>query len=214
MLGALSVSGLCLFGRVDAATDATRLFGPCVVCHQPNAGGSADGKIPSLAGQRARYLETQLRLFRAGARVDTAMQVVAAHPAFADHANVTLLATYLSRLPPNPSPVHGSGEHLRVAQELYSHICAACHGVDGQGNDANMVPRIAGQHAPYLRRQIESAAEWHRQLAPPEMTAALRSMRAAEKDALADFISRLGSPGELLNGTVPPPAQGPGPSRP
>jgi cytochrome c553 len=55
------------------------------------------------------------------------------------------------------------------------------------------VPRISGQHYPYLRRQIEEAARLHRDLAPPEMTSALRGMRETEKDALADYISRLGN---------------------
>jgi cytochrome c553 len=69
---------------------------------------------------------------------------------------------------------------------------AACHRIDGRGEQANRVPRIAGQHYPYLRRQIEAAADLHKELAPPEMTSALRGMRLQEKDALADYISRLG----------------------
>jgi cytochrome c553 len=183
--------------------DGSRLYAPCVVCHQPNAGGSTDGNIPSLAGQQRRYLEKQLAVFRSGAREDTAMQIVAVHSTFHDLRNTGALAEYLSVLAPNSSPVIGSGEHLRVGQELYTHICAACHGSDGSGQSGNRVPRLAGQHYPYLRRQIEAAADSHRDLAPPEMTSALRGMRAAEKDALADYISRLGSSGALLDSKSP-----------
>ena len=64
----------------------------------------------------------------------------------------------------------------------------------GQGEAANRVPRIAGQHFPYLRQQIEAAAGLHKEIAPPEMTAALRGMSPEERDALADYISRLGTP--------------------
>ncbi len=170
-----------------------RLFAPCVACHQPDAGGSADGTIQNLAGQRRRYLEKQLAMFRSGARVDDSMQAVTAHPAFAEPRNIAALATYLAALEANPKPVMGPGEHLRAAADLYDHICKACHGSDGRGDDANRVPRIAGQHYPYLRKQIESAAGFHRDLAPPEMTSALRGMSPEEKDALADFISRLGT---------------------
>jgi cytochrome c553 len=157
-----------------------------------------DGAIPNLAGQQRRYLEKQLAVFRSGARVDPAMQVVAAHSSIGNQHDVDALAHYLADLDPNPKPVTGSGEHLRVGQELYTHICAACHGADGRGQAGNRVPRIAGQHYPYLRRQIESAAGLHKELAPPEMTSALRSMRPSEKDALADYISRLGNSETLI----------------
>lgn len=186
---------LVAFGSARAApstSDGNRLFAPCVVCHQPNAWGSADGIIPNLAGQRRRYLEKQLAMFRSGVRADESMQAVTAHPTFADPRNIAALATYLSALDANPNPVTGPGDHLRAAQEVYDHICTACHGPIGRGEEANRVPRIAGQHYPYLRKQIESAAGFHRDLAPPEMTSALRGMSPEEKDALADYISRLG----------------------
>ena len=197
-----AVVALTLFGTVQAAPSTSggkRLFAPCVVCHQPNAWGSPDGAIPNLAGQLTRYLEKQLAVFRSGARVDTAMQIVTAHSTFSNEHNSVALAEYLSGLDANPNPVNGSGEHLRVGQELYTHICAACHGVDGRGEQGNRVPRIAGQHYPYLRRQMEAAASLHKDLAPPEMTSALRGMRPQENDALADYISRLGNSEALLD---------------
>ena len=200
MLQALLIS--TIVGVTQAApsmSDGRRLYAPCVVCHQPNAWGSPDGTIPNLAGQQKRYLEKQLALFRSGARVNTAMQVVTAHETFSNPQNIAALANYLSALDPNPNPLKGSGQHLRVGQEAYTHICAACHGIDGRGEELNRVPRIAGQHYPYLRRQIESAAALHRELAPPEMTSALRGMHDQEKDALADYISRLGSSDALLD---------------
>ncbi len=131
------------------------------------------------------------------------MQVVAAHAKFADQHNIVAVADYLSKLPVNPKPVQGAGQHLRLGQEIYTHICAACHGVDGGGEAANRVPRIAGQHYPYLQRQIEAGAALHKELAPPEMTSALRGMAPQEKDALADYISRLDQAGGLLDTNRP-----------
>jgi cytochrome c553 len=181
--------------------DGRTLFASCAECHQLNAWGSPDGAIPSLAGQQRHYLEKQLAVFRSAARVNTAMQVVTAHPSFSDQGDIGALARYLSGLDANPNPVVGSGEHLRVGQELYTHLCAPCHGVDGGGEGSK--PRIAGQHYPYLRRQIEAAARLHRNLAPPEMTRALESMHAQEKDALADYIARLGRAEALLDTNRP-----------
>jgi cytochrome c553 len=193
---------MAIFSAAHAAPempDGSRLYAPCGVCHALKAWGSMDGAIPNLAGQQKRYLEKQLAMFSNGARVDPAMQVVSGHAMFDNPHNVVALANYLSNLDPNPNPVKGSGEHLRVGQELYAHICAACHGINGAGEPGNRVPRIAGQHYPYLRRQIEAAANLHKDLAPPEMTSALRGMRPQEKDALADYISRLGDSEALLD---------------
>ncbi len=198
----LATLALAAFGIAPAApsvSEGSRLYAPCGACHAPKAWGSMDGAIPNLAGQQRRYLEKQMALFRSGARVDPAMQVVAAHPTVGNQHDIVALASYLSGLEPNPNPVNGAGEHLRVGQEIYAHICAACHGADGRGEAGNRVPGIAGQHYPYLQRQIEVAAALHRDLAPPEMTGALRGMRSQEKDALADYISRLGNSDVLLD---------------
>jgi cytochrome c553 len=186
-----------------SASEGSRLYAPCVVCHQPGASGSEDGTIPNLAGQQKRYLETQLGLFASGARISTAMQVVTAHPKAAERADFAALAAYLAALRWNPTPVTGAGEHLPVGQEIYTNICSACHRADGRGQPGNRVPRIAGQNYPYLRIQIEEAARLHRDLAPPEMTSALRGMRESEKDGLADYVSRLAQ-SEQLSDPEPP----------
>ena len=197
---------MAIVGVAQAAaanSDGSRLYRPCVVCHQPNAWGSRDGAIPGLAGQQERYLQRQLALFRSGARVDTAMQIVTAHPSVSNQDDIIALAVYLSALEPNPNPVKGSGTHLRVGQELYTHICAACHGVAGEGEAGNRVPRFDGQSYPHLKRQIEGAAALHKDLAPPQRTSALSSMRPQEEDALADYISRLGNSEALLDSSGP-----------
>ena len=40
-------------------------------------------------------------------------------------------------------------------QQLYA-ACAACHGARGEGNPGLNAPAIAGQHASYLKRQLEN----------------------------------------------------------
>ena len=198
----ISILCIAIFQGAQAApplSEGYRLYAPCSVCHQLSAWGSTDGSIPNLAGQRKQYLAKQLAEFKTAVRGNTAMQVVTFHRTVGNRHDLVALATYLSDLEPNPRPVEGLGDHLRVGQESFTHICAACHGPDGRGNRANTVPRIAGQHYPYLRRQIEMAADLHRDFAPPEMTGALRGMPSQEKDALADYISRLGNSDALLD---------------
>src|SRR5476649_1047055 len=123
----LALLALAVFGVARAGSsqsEGSRLYVPCGACHAPKAWGSMDGAIPNLAGQQRRYLERQLALFRSGARVDPAMQVVAVHSALNNQQDIVTLASYLSGLDLNPHPVNGSGEHLRVGQEIYAHICA------------------------------------------------------------------------------------------
>lgn len=201
VLSTLAVLSLASSGRVHAAPEGSRLYAPCGTCHAPQGWGSMDGAIPNLAGQHEHYLEKQLAMYRSGSRVDPSMQVVAMHST--SKRDTVALAVYLSALDSNPHPVFGAGDHLRVGQELYTHICAACHGADGLGDAANRVPRIGGQHYPYLKQQITAAAALHRDLAPPEMTSALRGMQPQEKDALADFVSRLGHAEALLDSSRP-----------
>lgn len=169
-----------------------QFYGPCVPCHGPNGWGSVDGKVPNIAGQHRRYLEQQLALFKNGARIDVAMQLFAAHPRLSDRENVAAIARYLADLEPNPNPVQGPGAHLRLGLETYVRLCSGCHGSAGQGDAGNRIPRIAGQHYPYLQRQIEAVARLHERIAPPEMAVTLAGMSAAQRDSLADYLSRLG----------------------
>ncbi len=50
-------------------------------------------------------------------------------------------------------------------------------GFAGVGKSSIAVPRIAGRKFPYLRRQIEKAAQLHLDLAPAEMASSPRGMR-------------------------------------
>ena len=172
-------------------TDGKHLYAPCVVCHQPNARGSPDGRIPNLAGQWEGYLAEQIRSFRSGARTGTAMHVVSAHPRFGDPSDVTALARYLSALDRNPRPIVGSGKNLRLGQEIYTYICANCHGSYGDGSAKGNAPRIAKQHYPYLRRQISDIGGLHRKISNAGEDLVLGRLTTTGKDAVADYISRL-----------------------
>ena len=172
-------------------TDGKPLYAPCVVCHQPNAWGSPDGRIPNLAGQGEGYLAEQIGSFRSGARTGTAMHVVSAHPRFGDPSDVAALARYLSALDMNPKPIVGAGKNLRLGQEIYTYICANCHGSYGAGSAKANVPRIARQHYPYLRRQISDIGGLHRKVSNAGEDLVLSRLTTAGKDAVADYISRL-----------------------
>lgn len=79
----------------------------CAACHGANGISIADN-IPHLAGQRAAYLEAQLRALKAGTRKAASMNAIAAQLSAEDIANV---AAYFASLPPGG----GAGKSEQLA---------------------------------------------------------------------------------------------------
>ena len=65
-------------------------------------------------------------------------------------------------------------------------VCAACHGVDGNSVVPNW-PKIAGQHAPYLQRQIALIKGGSRPV--PEMAGIVISLTDQDMQDLAAYFS-------------------------
>ena len=65
-------------------------------------------------------------------------------------------------------------------------ICAACHGPDGNSVVPNW-PKLAGQHAPYLERQITLIKSGDRQV--PEMAGIVMSLSEQDIEDLAAYFA-------------------------
>jgi cytochrome c oxidase subunit 2 len=85
---------------------------------------------------------------------------------------------------------------------LYA-ACAACHGADGSGNQQLYTPRIAGQHAWFLKRQLENFKKGLRGYDDAYTHGVLmRNVAKAMSDAdIADVVAYIG--------TMAPPAVSP-----
>lgn len=199
LVALVAAGGLLMAAPIADAAQGSRLYAPCAACHTAEAWGSADGTVPSLAGQRRQYLEEQIALFQSGARVDPAMQNAVVHTALKNRQDIAELAQYLAALPVNPQPVKGRGDQLPAGRDVNDRICAGCHSTSNRGNPDSRAPRIVGQQYPYLRRQIAEGADLHADFAPPEMTGALRGMTRADQDAVADYLSRFGDAADLAD---------------
>jgi cytochrome c553 len=75
-------------------------------------------------------------------------------------------------------------------------VCASCHGVQGEGNQALGAPRLAGQNAAYLTRQLHNFKEGKRAYDPEDkngatMRAAAIALADADIATLAAFYSGL-----------------------
>jgi len=77
--------------------------------------------------------------------------------------------------------------------------CLQCHGPRGEGNEQLGAPRLAGQHAAYLARQLGNYKAGRRAYHPDDKQGALMRAAAArlndgEIRSLADYFSRLDVP--------------------
>ena len=89
----LAVATFAGLARAEAAAPPGRVF-ECVACHGADGIGKSQ-QYPDLRGQKAFYLEKQLRAFRSGERRDATMNPLAS--ALGD-AEITALATYFAAL--------------------------------------------------------------------------------------------------------------------
>ena len=131
----------------------------CSACHGLS-GRSVSPTFPILAAQTAPYVELQLHAFKDQTRADPDAQAYMWGMASQlDDASISALAAYFSK----QSAAEGkSGSATLIAQGKQIFVegvpgrqipaCASCHGAQAQGNGP--FPRLAGQHAPYLLKQL------------------------------------------------------------
>jgi len=169
----------------------------CAVCHQPEGWGTADGDYPQVAGQHYEVIIKQMADIRARNR-DTPTMFPFTKLEFLGLQQIADVAGYLSQLPMNPNNSVGPGTDLDKGERLYREYCVECHGKGGEGIAREHMPRIHGQHYPYLVRQFEWIANGKRRNADPEMVKQIEGFSAEDVYAIMDYTSRLSPPPERL----------------
>ena len=98
-------------------------------------------------------------------------------------ASIAVLATAAAALAQQAAPDAAPAE---VA------VCAGCHGAHGEGNAAGGFPRIAGQSATYLERQLDHYANGTRN--NEVMSPIAKQLSEAQRAAAASYFSSLQAP--------------------
>lgn len=168
--GALLLAVLCLLslaaGVVRAAdpageaNESAKLFAEqvCASCHGPR-GVSAIEDIPNLAAQKDVYTAAKLWQFRSQSLRKPEQHLDLLGIVLIDDATVEKLARYFASQPA-PAPVAHDTAAIEAGSAIFNRgipekgvaACAACHGVKAEG--LGIVPRLAGQHARYVERQL------------------------------------------------------------
>ncbi len=149
----------------------------CFGCHGMN-GQSNIPAYPKLAGQKARYLETQLLAFKSGQRENMMMQHVASN---LDQQQIENLAAFFARQ--KNESTESSKKNKQSEQKLA--MCKGCHGnkLEGRGN----TPRLAGQHDAYLKKQLINFKNKTRTAGP--MNSITASLSEQDISEIAEYLA-------------------------
>jgi cytochrome c553 len=167
----------------------------CANCHGWQ-GRSIPPKFPVLAGQHAGYLAAQMHAFKAQTRGDPdAIGYMWGMSAPLDDEMINALAAYYAGQSPGPG-AGGDAAVIARGAEIYAKgiandgipPCAGCHGPNGAGTAE--FPRLAGQHAQYLLKQLRSFQSNLRDVAI--MHGVAQSMAIGEMEAVAAYLESLG----------------------
>jgi cytochrome c553 len=185
------ISTMALAAGDDNQAAASTVTKVCQNCHGPG-GNSISATFPRLNGQQADYLAAQLKNFRDHSRNDPhAMAYMWGMAAKLTDANIDGISKYLASQKPTPAQTGGElaaqGKAIYISGAKAQNIpaCAACHGDQGQGN--SVMPRIAGQHADYLKSQLEDFRSLVR--ANDIMHANTKEMTDSQIEAVVSFLA-------------------------
>ncbi len=168
------------------------LFEKCSVCHGKDGGGTADGSVPRIAGQHYRVLARQIIDFRSGRRWDVRMEGVAtSHQVMPELQDIADVAWFVSRLDLDGNGGIRNGQYVERGAALYAANCKTRHGADGRGSDQKQVPRLAGQHAGYLSRQIYDAVDGRRPVLAKSHGKRFAPLGFEDVLGLTDYLARL-----------------------
>jgi cytochrome c553 len=142
---------------VSATTMAQQV---CSNCHGMT-GSSVSPNFPNLAGQTEPYFVAQLNGFRSHGRRDPAgFEYMWGLSRSLTDKQIEGLAAYYAAQSPAPERIEGDRSRFEAGKTIFASgvadkgvpACSTCHGAEGKGNAT--FPRLAGQHADYLVKQL------------------------------------------------------------
>lgn len=180
-----------------------RSYEVCAGCHGFLGEGNRSSSTPRLAGIEPWYLQRQIQNFEARRRgyddrdASGHRMALMAQAVDSERELVDLLA-WIGTLPVPETPTlqTAATDETSRGEALYA-PCSACHGVDGQGNEALGAPALVTLDSWYVAEQLQRYADGLRGTQPNDVYGAqMRALAASfdtaeEQEALAGYISTL-----------------------
>jgi len=202
LLLTLGISGLA-HAAGDAAAGQSKAA-VCGACHGPD-GNSAAPNFPKLAGQGERYLLKQMKDIKAGMTAGAAEgtgRKVLEMTGQLDNLNDQDLADIAAYFAAQKMGVGAADPQLVEAGEaLYRGgkladgmpACTGCHSPNGAGNEQAAYPKLGGQHAQYVTKQLTDFREGVRTNDGDSMIMRSIAAKLSNKDiaAISSYIQGL-----------------------
>ena len=189
----VGLSGIAQAQGDPAAGEA--LAAVCAGCHGEGGNNPVAPAYPKIAALGDKYLFKQLLDIKTGRRVVPEMTGLLDGMSEEDLAN---LAAYFDAQ--DMAFEQADPELVELGRELYrggnlaSNVaaCTACHGPEGRGIESAAFPRISGQKAAYIAKQLDDWQEGERDNDPNAMMQDIASkLTDAEIEAVSSYISGL-----------------------
>src|SRR5262245_26369379 len=144
-IGALA--GAATAGPLDQPGFAKSLT--CSACHGA-AGNSRSDYMPIIAGMNPAYFKKQIEAYATAKRPSPEMEPYAK---MVQVLGVDDIARYFAAQAMQPTPVPANAAAVERGRAAAAQ-CAICHGADGEGDAAKVIPGLAGQPPGYLADQM------------------------------------------------------------
>jgi cytochrome c553 len=209
-LGLLGLTMLfSLAGHAQNLEKGKEINATCAGCHGEFGQGGSRGEYPRLAGLGAKYLESQLKAFRARTRVNIPMYPYTQERELPDE-DIRDVAAYLASIElPTKWPVFKDSDdaltrltmtervmiiprvpgNLANGEALYQKQCVTCHGKTGLGR--GMFPMLVGQYTSYLKRQMEKYVKGERPHDEEGIGGLLNKLREEDMQDILAYITTL-----------------------
>jgi len=179
-----------------AGADTAELVAQCEDCHG-TGGVSSHEDVPTIAGQRAEFIDKTLRSFQVWgrpcikssyrhgdtSRPKTDMCEVAEGLTGED---IKALSEHFSAQPFRAATQPFDAALAARGAELHQQHCELCHGEGGSIGDRG--PRLAGQWQTYLRKSLKFVPTGEH-LVPPAMESAIIDLGEQDIDALMNYYA-------------------------
>jgi len=182
--------------KVSATTLAQQV---CSNCHGIT-GNAVSPNFPNLAGQIEPYVIAQLNAFKSHGRSDPAgFEYMWGLSRSLTEDQIKGLAAYYASQTPVRQPIESDPLPIEAGKAIFEHgvsaesvpACSSCHGEQGQG--IGIFPRLAGQHADYVMKQLAVFQRTDERPAGSLMKTVAHGLTQQNIDDVAAYVQTIGN---------------------
>lgn len=156
----------------------------CSACHG-FGGNSTSDTMPVLAGMPPAYFKKAIADYASGKRPSPEMS---AYAKMVVHLGADDVAAYFAAQPRRPTPVKVDSAAVERGRAA-STPCVICHGQDGRGDAARLIPNLAGQPPGYLRNQMVLFKQEQRSPGDESLRALKALMKTIPDEQIGDLAA-------------------------